>query len=91
MIVYRHHRGSLDEAMKTARTFENEKEMIQNICDDLNAVIPNMVSESDIVIGDIIGDDDRIGWKNVRHVLAKRFGPENYVHPQCIGFCAKIE
>lgn len=47
----------------------------------------------DIVIGDALGDDDRIGWKNVRHVCVKRYFGDDYIKkygcPQCIGWCGE--
>ena len=46
-----------------------------------------LVKYEDIVIGEIIGDDDRIGWKDCRHVCTKAFGSEEYPIPQCIGWC----
>ena len=45
----------------------------------------------DIVIGESVGPDPRIGLKSVRHVMTWRFGAEDYFlkyHvPQCFGFC----
>ena len=38
------------------------------------------------MIGEILGNDDRIGWKNVRHVCVKRLGKEIYEVPQGIGW-----
>ena len=47
-----------------------------------------LFSRDDIIINEPIGDDDRIGWKNVRHICVKRYGNEVYDIPQCIGMCS---
>jgi hypothetical protein len=30
-------------------------------------------------------DDDRIGWHHTHYVCVKRYGPEKYDYPQCVG------
>ena len=94
MIKYRPHRGSLGEAMKEAREFETTEEMKKFIMNDLNnSGFGKLFDINDIVIGDVLGDDDRIGWKNVRHVCIKRIGDADYMKaygsPQCIGWCGE--
>ena len=94
MIKYRPHRGSLGEAMKEAREFETTEEMKKFIMNDWNnSGFGNLFDINDIVIGDVLGDDDRIGWKNVRHVCIKRIGDADYMKeygsPQCIGWCGE--
>jgi hypothetical protein len=89
MIIYRPHRGSLDEAMSEAKAFSNEQEMKEYIVKQWD----NYFSVDDIVIVDNdIGDDDRINWKNVKHICTKRFGEQDniklYGCPQCIGWCS---
>lgn len=88
MIKYRPHRGGLDEAMSEAREFNTIDEMKQCICDQWNSWADGkeILTAEDIVIGEILGDDNRIGWKNVRHVCVKRMGAEIYPTPQCIGW-----
>ena len=91
MIKYRHHRGSLADAMKTAQEFASIEEMKSYICDDLNADGLDWIGEDDISIGEPLGDDPRVGWKDVRYVLTRRYGREIYDYPQCIGMCSISE
>ena len=88
MIIFRPHKGSLSEAMKYAKEFNNEQEMKEYIATDWQGYF----SVEDIVIGENIGDDERIGWKNVHYVGSKRFGDEDnialYGTPQCVGMCS---
>lgn len=88
MIIYRPHRGRLNDAMAEAKEFNSEQEMKEYIVEQWGGY----VSFDDIVI---IGDshnDDRIGWRDVRYICAKRFGKQDnivkYGFPQCIGMCA---
>ena len=90
MIKYRPHRGSLDDAMKEAREFETYDDMKRHVMREhaIGGMI-TMFDLDDIVICDALGDDDRIGWKNVRYVCVKRYGSDDYMKlygwPQCIG------
>jgi len=88
MIIYRPHRGRLDEAMKEKKEFINIEEMKEYVLKYWNIFIEPLFSLEDIVISESIGDDDRIGWMNVRHVCVKRMGSEKYDYPQCIGWCS---
>ena len=83
MVKYRPHRGTLEEAMKGYREFNTVEELIQYVADSWDGFIDT----DDIVIGDVLGSDDRIGWKAYRYVLTKRCGDEIYDTPQCIGMC----
>lgn len=90
MIKYRPHRGSLADAMAEAREFATIEEMkahVWNCWNGKDGVV--WFDIEDIVIGEILGDDSRIGWKNVRHVCIKRCGGEVYATPQCIGWCGE--
>jgi hypothetical protein len=94
MIKYRPHRGGLADSMAEAREFatiDEMKEYIYKIWNDKPG--KEWFSIEDIVIGKSIGNDDRIGWKNVRHVCIKRFGNEDYIEkygcPQCIAWCGE--
>lgn len=94
MIKYRPHRGSLEDAMKEAREFETYEDMKWHILREhsIGGII-RPFDLDDIVIGDVHGDDDRIGWKNVRYVCVKRYGSDDYMKlygcPQCIGMCGE--
>ena len=96
MIKYRPHLGSLEDSMKEAREFENYEDMKRHVLREhdvwnTDGVMP--FDLDDIVIGDVLGDDDRIGWKNVRYVCVKRYGSDDYMKlygcPQCIGMCGE--
>ena len=38
MIIYRSHRGSLEEAMKTVAEFDNLEELKLHVCDEHNSI-----------------------------------------------------
>ena len=88
MIRYRPQRGGLDEAMAEAREFNTIDEMKQYVWYRWNSFTDGreLFSAEDIIIGEILGDDNRIGWKNVRHVCVKRMGAQIYPTPRCIGW-----
>lgn len=98
MILYRPHRGSLSASIKDEQMFNSIEEMKQFIHDEWCRIC-NFIgnkepfSIDDIVVSEIIGDDPRIAWKNVRHVCVKRMWNENYIEkystPQCIGYCGE--
>ena len=89
MIKYRPQRGGLSEAMAEAREFESYDDMFDFVCKDWNG----WVKKEDIVLTDPFGDDDRIGWKNVRHICIAKLGNEDYIekygNPQCIAWCGE--
>ena len=62
VIKYRPQRGGLAEAMREAKEFQTIDEMKLYICDDWG------IDASEITIDEPHGNDDRIGWKNVRYV-----------------------
>lgn len=87
-VKYRPHRGLLADAMAEAKEFSTIDEMLDYIYIDHKNKYGELFSRDDIIINDPIGDDDRIGWKNVRHICVKRYGNEVYDIPQCIGMCS---
>ena len=88
MIIYRSHRGSLEEAMKTVVEFDNLEDLKLHVCDEHNSLWGReILRPDDIIIGNDTINDTRIGWKETRHVLVKRMGNRIYEHPQCVGFC----
>lgn len=96
-IKYRPHRGSLADAMAEAREFGTVEDLKRFVWSSWNEELDlsgalkvlHLFEPEDIVIGEILGDDNRIGWKNVRHVCIKRCGSEVYATPQCIGWCGE--
>lgn len=92
MIVYRPHRGSLEDAMKEVKTFDNWYQMTHYIANNWNlAVGKKVIDPDDIVMDDKPVNDDRVGWKDVHMVLVTRIGSDNFMEeygsPQCIGYC----
>ncbi|ADO59641.2 hypothetical protein [Paenibacillus polymyxa] len=87
-IIYRPHKGSLEESMKQAKEFLSMREMKEYIVKDWN----NLFDIEDIVIKEDAHLDDRIGWNDVRLVTIKRLGEQDnmelYGCPQAIGYCA---
>lgn len=90
MVIYRPHRGGLDESMKEAREFDGFEEMKRYIyeqAEGFNGVKPFEID--DIVVNDGTHEDWRIGWKDTRYVCVKRYlGTDFKGAPQCIGMCA---
>ena len=86
MIIYRPHRGSLSDAMKECRTFNNEQEMKEAIVKDLRtwpyAGYRDATTEDIHIANDGI-DDPRIGWKNSKYVLFIK----DDTHC-CVGMCS---
>lgn len=94
MIIYRPHRGGLAEAMAEAREFESIEAMKEYIVEH-DGSIPEWghpFEVDDIVIGENLGPDNRIGWNDVHHICTKRYYSEDFMakygNPQCIGMCA---
>lgn len=85
MFIYRPHRGTLDEALKHKKIFDTKQEMFNHVVKEWEGLI----SPEDLYVSEILGDDDRIGWKNCRYVLTKRCGKENYEIPQAVGHCSE--
>lgn len=87
MIIFRPHRGSLDESMKEAAIYDDLDLMIESIVKDSKYLTGKpLFSAADVSIG----PDDRTGWMDCRHVLISRFAEAVYNPPQAIGVCATI-
>lgn len=82
MIIARLHKGSLDEAMETAKTFETVEDMKKWYAEAHESAF----SQEDVIIKDEEVYDDRIGW-NTHYVCTKRYKDKKYEVPQCIGMC----
>lgn len=83
-IIYRPHRGQLDDAMREAQIFESEEILFLF----LTVVWDHMFSKNDIVISDNHSPDHRIDWLDSRTICVKRMGKDIYEVPQAIGFVA---
>ena len=100
-ILYRDHRGTLDEAMKTVREYRTVDELKAGITEAYNKLRhetgfhDDAFSVDDISISDDLGPDDRIAWPNTHYVCIRRMGDEDFVakygSPQAIGFCTFLD
>lgn len=89
-IIYRPHFGMLEEAMKHVKEFNSLEELQKHVSDWWNEPWDgaDFVSPEDVIIGEVLGPDPRIGWKEVRHVLVKRMGDKHFgPFPQAVGHC----
>lgn len=66
MIIFRHNREFLSEAMKTCKEFNTFEELQQYIVDYMKPYL-NLVP-SDIVAGNNTGNDKRIGWEDSNYL-----------------------
>lgn len=87
MVRYRPQKSLLSDAMKEAKNFNSIDEMYEYIVREWNHLPFEVMTINDLSIGEIIGNDDRVDWKNCRYVCTKRIGNEIYKTPQCIGIC----
>ena len=100
-ILYRDHRGTLDEAMKTMREYRTVDELKAGLAAAYNKLHHELgyrgdaFSAEDVSISDDLGPDDRIAWPNTHYVCIRRMGDDDFVarfgSPQAIGFCAFLE
>ena len=84
MIIYRPHCGGLKESMELRKIFKTEAEMFEYISGQNDGAF----SVEDLSIGEVLGDDPRIDWKDCRYVLASRYEKEHFTVPQAIGTCS---
>lgn len=95
MLIYRPHRSSLEEAMKEARTFNSFEDIKNYVANEWNNLWGYQILNPDDIVLDEKFYDDRIGWKDVHYLYAKKIGNEDYIkeygHPQCIGYVGWVE
>lgn len=98
MVIYRHHKGGLEESMKTQQEFDSFEDLQKYIVEYMKPYMN--LKQSDIVASDDACYDERTGWKNTRYLciagysnvsdkeeVEKYFGGK-YERPQCIGMFA---
>lgn len=85
MVKYRPNKGSLDEAKKNEREFNDLDEMYDYILLAWNNSDVKLFDKEDLSLSKDIGADNRIGWKETRYICVKRMGSQIYEIPQCIG------
>lgn len=92
MIKYRPVRGSLLDAMSAHRDFLTVQDMFEWIVEHYASIScgPAPFDVSDLVLGDTVVNDRRIGWVDTRAVCVKRWLSITYEHPACIGHCASV-
>lgn len=93
MIVYRPHCGSLKNALKEARVYENEYRMKQSIANEWNLTCGRKeLNPENIVISQDGYSDYKSGWKNVHEVYVTKLGSKDLVNEMgammCIGYCS---
>lgn len=90
IIRYRPHRGGLEESMALQKEFQSIEEMFKYIEDESysSGLGIHLYKAEDLSIGESLGKDDRIDWKETRYVLSKRCGMTIYDTPQCVGMCS---
>lgn len=73
MVIFKPHRGGLEEAMAEAVEFNSIDEMLSYICNDHNKYIPYFqIKSSDIYIEKSEYGDERIKWHNLFYLMYER-------------------
>lgn len=97
-VIYRPHRGGLDEAMKEKKVFDSFEEMQRYVSKQFPKWFK--VRPCEIVAGRHPINDERIGWKDSDYICIdsyenindkdgyKRYFGGGYNNPQCIGMFA---
>ena len=85
MIKFRPQWHPLSRSIKEEKVFDNMEDMKQYVfdrCQHFFSYVGNLshFTIEDIEISEIIGNDDRTGWKNVRRIVVK---------DRRIGFCGE--
>lgn len=89
MIIYRPHRGGLKEAMEEVKEFSSREEMLVYIVEShTDSEWGPAFTAEDLVIGEEVRDDPRIGWHDTRYVCTKSYHGKVYDPPVPIGHCA---
>lgn len=90
MVIYRPHRGGLEEAMGEVREFSGVEEMLAYIVQaNTDPERGPAFGVEDLVLGGETRDDLRISWHDTRYVYTRRYHGEVYNPPAPIGFCAE--
>ena len=97
-VIYRPHRGGLDEAMKLKREVDSFNDLQKFIVKELEQWIK--LKPEEVVASGEKHNDERIGWKDSDYLCIdsydkindkegyERFFGWKYYHPQCIGMFA---
>jgi hypothetical protein len=84
----------LSLSLRSEVTFETMEELIHFVYTNWSRVVSFMGAaepfrKEEIIIGENLGDDARIGYKNVRQILVRRMKDNIYSAPMCIGYCGE--
>mgnify|MGYP003397032610 CR=1 FL=1 len=71
-ITFRHHRGGLEESLKTIKHFNNMNEF-------LNYIYSKVRDKFNLEFSYYSEDDSRIGWKNIYIVCERNAGVLGFV------------
>lgn len=90
MVIYRPHRGGLEEAMAESREFSSGEEMMAYIVEShTDPEWGPAFGLEDLVLGSETRDDRRIGWHDTRYVCTRKYYGNVYEPPAPIGFYAE--
>lgn len=97
-VIYRPHRGGLEESMKEAREFNSFEELQKYIVKNMEQFIK--LNECEIVPGGHPVNDKRVGWQDSDYICIDGYSNvrdkesyelyfgDRYEYPQCIGMFA---
>lgn len=72
-VIFRPHRGALDEAMKEAREYSSIFEMLHDICNEHNYHVPwFVITPEELYIEKRKLGDERVGWHNLFYLTYER-------------------
>lgn len=75
-MLFREHRGGLDDSMKTIIVFHTRTELSRHLVH----LFPHLMTSGAIIEARPYGgDDDRIGWKDVHILIANPGGPVGFI------------
>lgn len=94
MIKFRPMRRTICASVKDELIFHSIEDVIQHVVNRwgtlsacLGASIP--FTQSDVIVGDILGDDPVCCLRNVRRIYVKRTLDHDYKQPLHIGWCGE--
>lgn len=94
MIRYRPAFPSLSASLKAEETFDTMDDMLRYVLDHWRLVFSFVggtvpFQSDEITLGEVLGDDPRSGYLNMRRVFVTRMSDVVYPSPLCIGFCGE--
>lgn len=72
-IIFRPHRGRLEDAMREAREYNSITEMLKEICNEYNYRVPWFtITPEELYIEKQKSDDERVDWHNMFYLIYER-------------------